>query len=214
MGAVELKDVVLIIVSAIVGILMGQASGYLERRSERRRVFNRVLAELLEIRHRFQASVYVLRRLGKDLAVPRDYLDVAVSQFPEGLLWDAGISERYNEAISTLSSHAPILAYALRSKDIVRFMFNGTPIKFGSSEETHALALMQLDLVERSVVPVLNESIEAVAGLLGRRIKAVSKEILAGSEEVLLSVKSSADELIENFNSSMPSAAVLQAEQA
>ncbi|WP_370230807.1 hypothetical protein [Marinobacter nauticus] len=122
---IEVGKALLLLVSAIAGFLVGQANGFFDRRNEKRKAFSRALAELLEIRHRFKGAIYLLRRLGTEVNVPREYLDEIVQGLPDGLLWDPSVSTRYADAVNTLSAYSPLSAYVLRSKDIVGLFVNG-----------------------------------------------------------------------------------------
>lgn len=200
MDLVEVGQPILILIGAFAGFLVGQANGFFDRRSQERKAYSRALAELLEIRHRFKGAVYMLRRIGCDIEVPREYLDEIVQGLPDGLLWDKSVSDRYADAVSTLSAYAPLSAYLLRSKDIVGFFVNGSPVSFGTSESSHSFAMKNLEIMEEAVVSALEESIEGVSRFLGRKKNKLTKKILEDTQDVLPEVKSSTDELIANAN--------------
>ncbi len=201
MDLIEIGNALLLLVSAIAGFLVGQANSFFDRRNEKRKAFNRALAELLEIRHRFKGGIYILQRLGTEVNIPREYLDEIIQGLPDGLLWDPNVSVRYADAVNTLSAYSPLSAYVLRSKDIVGLFVNGGVFTFGSSEITHSLALKNLEIIENAMLPAIEEPIEAVSEFLGRKTKKQTQEILDSSREVLPEVKSVADELIANANS-------------
>lgn len=203
MDLIAVGKTILILITAIAGFLVGQANGFFARRNEKRKAYSRALAELLEIRHRFKGALYMLRRLGNDVNVPREHLDEIIQGLPEGLLWDSRVSARYTDAITTLSAYAPLSAYVLRSKDIVGLFVNGSPVTFGPDETAHTFAMKNLEIMEKSVVPTLDESIEAVSQSLGKKTKKLTKDILDGTQEVLPDVKSSTDELIANVNATI-----------
>ncbi|MDK8465257.1 hypothetical protein [Marinobacter sp. SS13-12] len=203
MDLIAVGKTILILITAIAGFLVGQANGFFARRNEKRKAYSRALAELLEIRHRFKGALYMLRRLGSDVNVPREHLDEIIQGLPAGLLWDSNVSARYTDAITTLSAYAPLSAYVLRSKDIVGLFVNGSPVTFGPDETAHTFAIKNLEIMEKSVVPTLDESIEAVSQSLGRKTKKLTKDILDGTQEVLPEVKSSTDELIANVNATI-----------
>lgn len=201
MDLIEVGKALLLLVSAIAGFLVGQANGFFERRNEKRKAFSRALAELLEIRHRFQGAIYLLRRLGTEVNVPREYLDEIVQGLPDGLLWDSSVSTRYTDAVNTLSAYSPLSAYVLRSKDIVGLFVKGGAVTFGSSENSHSLAVKNLEIIENAMLPALEEPIEAISKFLGKKTQRQTQEILDGSREVLPEVKSVVDELIASVNS-------------
>jgi hypothetical protein len=178
---------------------------FFARRNEKRKAYSRALAELLEIRHRFKGAVYMLRRLGFDIDVPREYLDEIVQGLPDGLLWDASVSTRYADAISTLLAYAPLSAYVL--KYIVGLFVNGSPVSFGSNETSHSFAMKNLEIMEKAMVPALEELIEAVSAFLGKKTKKLTQNILDETQEVLPEVKISTDELIANVNATIAAGA-------
>jgi len=196
-------DTILIIVSGIAGIVIGQANGFLERRNDRIKALNQTLSELLEIRHRFKGSLYIIRRLATDIELPYEYYDEVFSSLPEDLLWDDAITQRYNEAISIISMHTPILAYSLRSKDIVKLFCNGVPVVFGTSKETHSLALVNMTAIEDSVLPEIEESIKVVAQLLGKKQKKHIVHLLTDTTNVLPEVSLTTDKLIINMREAL-----------
>ena len=200
---VEAGRFFLIIIAAMAGFLVGQANGFLERRNEKRKAYSRTLSELLEIRHRFKGAVYVLRRLACDIEVPRKYLDEIVQGLPDGLLWDTSISNRYADAISTLSAYDPLSAYFLRSKDVVGLFLDGSQIFFGPDELSHSIAMKHLEMMEEGIVPAIEQSIEDASKFLGKKTSKVTREILEETQEVLPQVKDIIDELIANANAAI-----------
>jgi len=192
-------DTTLIIISGIAGILIGQTNGFLERRNEKKKALNLTLCELLEIRHRFKGSLYMLRRLATDIELPYEHYDEVISSLPNDLLWDEAITHRYNEAINTISMYSPILAYVLRSKDIVKLFCNGAPVTFGTSKETHTLGLENISAIENAVLPSIEESIEVVAELLGKKQKKLITRLVTDTKEVLPEVMLTTDQIIANI---------------
>lgn len=192
-------EIILIFVSGIAGILIGQMNGFFERRYEKRKALNRALSELLEIRHRFKGAMYIINTLAQEIKVPYQYYDEVISGLPDGLLWDEKISGRYNEAIDVIAMHAPILAYMLRSKDIVGLFCNGTPVKFGETQESHGFALSTIALMESAMVPALEDSIESLATLLGEKQAGHVIALISETQEVPAEVKQHTNQIIENF---------------
>jgi len=102
----------------LVGWLLHEFSDLFKIRREDKRALGRVLAELLEVRTRLQAIPAVMKALREriplaahDEAMLRHVFD---NFFPVGQ-----IQERYNQAIDSMAGRLPLLAYRLRSRDIV-----------------------------------------------------------------------------------------------
>ncbi len=176
-------EIITIVIGGVAGFLVGQANGYFERRSARKIALSKALSELLEIRHRFKGSMYIFKRLMNETTLSSDDYKEIISGLPESLLWDKQISTRYNEAVNLLSAHVPILAFLLRSKDIAGFLGSGTLINFVDSQES--LAYMQSTLVtaEQAMSPKIEQSIELVAGLIGKKQKAWVSQYIAETQE-------------------------------
>lgn len=194
----EIKDFLLIAVSGIAGLVFGQANGFFERRNLRRQAISRALSELLEIRHRFRSSLYVISRIGAEAGIPDEHIDSIIAKLPEGALWEDGISDRFNEAVTALSSHAPILAYALRSKDIVRVFCNGMPFVFGSSPLTRRATLDNIELIKGAISPAIDEVIIGVSKLINKKTSRAVLEILEASDAPDPVVVATTNEVLAN----------------
>lgn len=200
-------DIVIVVVSGIAGILIGQANGILDRRYEKRKALNTALSELLEIRHRFKGSMYFFRILAQEINLPYAYYDEVISKIPDGLLWDEKISSRYNQAVDIIAMHSPILSYILRSKEIVGLLCNGAPIKFGETKESHEFALEIISHLELSMTPAIDETIESLAILAGRKTHKQIAKLLSETQEVPEEVKQLTNQIILSLAELVESAA-------
>jgi hypothetical protein len=88
-------------------------------RRDERRAIGRALADLLEVRHRLLGIPKVVEALRTKLSMPADAqapLKVAVGAlFPP----DEGLAKRYEESVNLVAGTNPILAFRMRSQDMV-----------------------------------------------------------------------------------------------
>jgi len=111
--------------SVIVGWTLNELSGYVKLRREDKRKFGPVLVELLQIRFELKAVERSVEELRKILPAitPQDeaMLCLAINQL---IPKTSGLEQRYLAATDAVAGHSPVLAYRLRSKDIIAPMFN------------------------------------------------------------------------------------------
>jgi len=200
MDLVQIDNAFIAAVSALAGIVVGQANGYFDRRSDKRKALSKALAELLEIRHRFIRSIYLMRKIGTEIDIPVEIIDEVFSNLPEGILWDKNISERYNEALNILSHYKPVEAFELRSKDIVGSLFGEKSIVFGSTSETRDFALSNIDAIERVVLPGIEDSLIKVAGVFGFKTRRDVEKIIRNENENISELDKYSMRLIEDLN--------------
>lgn len=189
-------EIVLAVLGALAGFAVGQANGWLERRYEKRKTLNRALSELLEIRHRYLSSTYMLKILAEEKSIPYGVLDEVIKQMPDGVLWEKGISDRFGNVVSAISEHNPYLAFLLRSKDYVGFFCGGAPVVFGNTEESHGMALKNLQLAEKAMLPALEEAILELARIIGKEDERKVSEIISESRTASIEVVDFVNELL------------------
>lgn len=150
------------VIAPLVGVLLGSGltalGAYLKERRERKRTIAIALAELLEIRHRLVAADIIFGQIRKRVEVPAEVMPALRNLFESFVLPNDGVDDRYNNAVSLLAGIDPLLAFSLRSKNILPKVFaslrnfaigTGADLKeFESVESTLRLA----------VVPNLNEA--------------------------------------------------------
>jgi hypothetical protein len=113
-------DSLQILLGILIGLLPGQAARLLDRRAERRKAIALALADLLEIRHQLTAMELAVERI---LAVfpmaqvQEPAIRLALAAF---LPNPSELHQRYDEAVTRIAALEPIVAYELRSKDLVR----------------------------------------------------------------------------------------------
>lgn len=200
-------EIIIVIVSGMAGVLIGQANGFFERRHEKRRALNRALTELLEIRHRFKGVMYLLGTLAKEIKMPYAYYDEVISGLPDGFLWDSRISIRYNEAVDIIAMYSPILAYILRSKDVVGFFCNGSPLKFGETKESYDFTIKTISILEVSMTPALEETVESLAVLLGKKSRKKVAELISETQGIPEEVTQLTSQIIESLSEALEKSA-------
>lgn len=110
----------------ILTLLLGWALANLDARrrdsQHAQRILNRVLADLLEVRNRIQATRALCEFLRDSSSMlpleQKDFEDILKS-FPQNLLWDPDIQARAEAALNELSAVRPISAYILRSSGLM-----------------------------------------------------------------------------------------------
>jgi|SRR5690606_34851303 len=192
-------EIVIVIVSGIAGILIGQANGFLERRNEKEKAINRALTELLEIRHRFKGAMYIISTIAQEIKMPYSYYDEVIKNLPDGLLWDDKISNRYNEAVDIIAMYSPMLAYMLRSKDIAGLLCSGYHIRFGETKESYNFTLKAISLLEVSMTPAIEEAVESLSILLGKKRRKQIAELISETRAIPEEVTLLTSQILENL---------------
>lgn len=133
------------------------------RRDERKGI-GRALADLLEIRHRLLAIPKAVEAMSSKLNVPANAqapLKVAFGAlFPP----DQGLTKRYEESVNVVAGSNPILAYRLRSQDMVGpFLHQFRAIALQEGPQSAAMFSTIEDHLFRHLVPHLEHLIRALA---------------------------------------------------
>jgi len=161
-------EVLGIVLSLIFGWLLGQSTGIVDRYFARRQALNRLLAEILEIRHRFKSTFHAVRAVKEIPEIPKSMYGQLFSSLPSEISWDDNISKRYNDAIDGLAVHEPVIAFDLRSKDIVGIISKTSLSNFGTTDKSAQTSMEFLETFEKHLVPMLDDTVLSVAALLGR----------------------------------------------
>jgi hypothetical protein len=108
------------LIAALFGWVLSSLSQYLLARRQRREAISRALSDLLEIRHQLIAVDATLKKIRETVPIPPE-AEAQVGPFLEQFLPNPEqLSRRYDESVSLIASVDPILAFSLRSKDLVR----------------------------------------------------------------------------------------------
>ena len=115
----NLSAVMVPLVSLMIGWMLNEYSHHIRARKLHRGALGKAVAELLEIRHQM-LGVSIAMSHYKDKLTTNELVSPDVYNTMVGLLPDPDmIMKRYNAAIDIIAESDPILAYQLRSNDIV-----------------------------------------------------------------------------------------------
>lgn len=91
----------------------------LRGRRERKRTITTALSDLLEVRHRIFAFDFAIREIGALTKIQPEIIPAFRNQL-EGLIpIDSDLDSRYNDAVTVLAGADPVLAFRLRSKNLL-----------------------------------------------------------------------------------------------
>lgn len=107
--------------AVVVGFSLHELSARWRLRREDRRVVARALAELLEVRFNLLVVPAVMSEIRKHLPISMPaqadlFFRAIFAGWVPGL---EGLQQRYNDAVSAVAGTFPLLAYQLRSKDVL-----------------------------------------------------------------------------------------------
>jgi hypothetical protein len=104
----------------VVGFVLGQFNNYVTTRRERKKAISAALADLLEVRHQYVGVDVTINELAKLGNMP-EHLKSQLRSLLDTFLpsWDE-LHARYEESVTLLSGLDPLLAFELRSKDLLR----------------------------------------------------------------------------------------------
>jgi hypothetical protein len=152
------------------GFLFNELSTLRKQRREDQRAVGQALTELLEIRHQLTAVSRAMELLRAKAPVPIPAeADFYIGQFVREKLIDTGkLKERYDKAVSALSGPFPLLAYELRSKDLMTTLLKDLAPLAAADAQSRVLWAKVEDELVRSSMPLLNDLICRTAKLHGR----------------------------------------------
>jgi hypothetical protein len=166
----------------VVGFGVNEASYILRTRRDDRLRLGRVLNELLEIRSQTKMvpTVMELIRSRIPAALP-PAADFALRQAFRAVL--SGLTDqmqaRYSQAVSEVSGAFPILAYRLRSKDILVSLLKQLSPFVPATDATAVEAWVKMEEeLTHATLPVLEELIRSVASMCGRTVRKETDAIL------------------------------------
>jgi hypothetical protein len=111
------------VLAPLAGVVLGSAltglSTYFKDRKERRRIIATALADLLEVRHRVVSIDVVVKAVRAKVDIQPGGLAQLRAAIDTMAPFDAGLHPRYDSAISLLAGVDPVLAFQMRSKNLV-----------------------------------------------------------------------------------------------
>ncbi len=150
------------VIAPLIGVILGSGltalGAYLRERKERKRTIAVALAELLEIRHRLVAADIIFTQIRTRVEVPEEVMPALRNLFDSLVLLNDGADERYNNAVSLLAGIDPLLAFSLRSKNILpRVLASLRTLAIGSGANLKEFESVESTL-RLAVVPNLNKA--------------------------------------------------------
>jgi hypothetical protein len=203
---------VLTMTGTLLGIVLGfglnEASYYLRTRREDRRTISKTLAELLEVRHVLRYLPLAVQTLKKIL--PTDipaHDEVMLRNFLWTFLPNVdGMQKRYEDAVSAVAAFLPVLAFDLRSKDMIGPLLGRLRSTLPIQPAAAPIWLKMEDQLVSFSLPKLEELIQELAELHGIE---TAEEVRARLEEKFEPLQE-----LEKFFREILSATTAQAAQA
>ena len=116
------------IVAVIVGWTLNEISFFSKNRQKDKRAMARALTDLLEIRHQVFRLECVKDDFFKKISLPTEMysvLQTTLSNLLGSIAPNDSLQKRYNEAVDLVASVEPLLAFELRSKDLISPLLSG-----------------------------------------------------------------------------------------
>lgn len=111
------------LLGVVIGGLLTGVTAYLKTRRDRKRMLAVALADLLEVRHRLVGVDLAIKAIRDRVPIQAELMPAFRNLFDSLMPGDAELDERYNRAVTMLSSIDPFLAFSLRSKNsLSRFL--------------------------------------------------------------------------------------------
>lgn len=104
----------------VIGFVLGQFNNYFTTRKERKRAVSGALADLLEIRHQYLGVDLIIDELANLGSIPEHLKSQLRLVFDTFLPSWGELHGRYEESVTLLAGLDPLLAFELRSKDLLR----------------------------------------------------------------------------------------------
>lgn len=154
-------------ISPLIGVVLGGLltgfAAFLKARKDRKRVIAVALADLLEVRHRLVSVDLIIKTIRAQIDIKPDWMPALRNLFDSLLPGEAELDERYNKAVTMLSSVDPVLGFSLRSK-------NALPRVLGALRNQAASSgadLVMFESVEANlrtaITPSLNSAVVELA---------------------------------------------------
>lgn len=149
---------------------LNQCGQWLVFRRDERRAIGRALADLLEVRHRLLAIPEALGAMTSKLGMPSDVRTPLKVIFGALFPPDEGLTKRYEESVNLVAGTNPILAYRLRSQDMVGpYLQHLRALAAQDGPQSMALFAAMEDHLLRHLTPHLERLIRELAKRHGWR---------------------------------------------
>jgi hypothetical protein len=163
------------LLGVVIGGLLTGVTAYVKTRQARKRVLAVALADLLEVRHRLVSVDLAIRALRDQVPIQADLMPALRNLFDSLLPGEAELDERYNKAVTMLSSIDPVLGFSLRSKNSLPRVLAALRTQAASNGADPALFEAVEASLRTAVTPSLNAAVVELAYahsfFTGRRVK-------------------------------------------
>jgi len=155
------------LLAVILGFSLNEVSSLIRTRREDRRTISKTLAELLEVRHFLRFLPLTVETLKKIVPGPIPAHDEVMLRH---VLWTLipnteGMQKRYEDAVTAVSAFLPLLAFDLRSKDMIGPFLGRLRGAIPIEPNAAPLWLKMEDEIVRIALPKLEELIQELADL-------------------------------------------------
>jgi len=169
----------------ITGFCLNELSYVLKSRREDQRTIGRALAELLEVMHFAEVVPETMKTFKNMLpaSISPEH-EIALRNAIEILLPSSdSLQKRYDDAVSSVSGAFPLLAYRLRSKDVIRPIIKTMRQAMSADSNAAKLWLNLEDKLVKATLPALKALILELAKRHGRAtFKDVSSRLAKPNE--------------------------------
>ena len=176
------------LIGVVIGGLLTGVTAYLKARKDRKRVLAVALADLLEVRHRLVSVDLAIKALREQVPIQADLMPTLRNLFDSLLPGEAELDERYNKAVTMLSSIDPVLGFSLRSKNSLPRVLATLRNQAASSGGDLALFESLETSLRSAATPSLNAAVVELAYahsfFTGRKVKKMIAKSSSLSPEV------------------------------
>lgn len=166
------------ICSVILGAGIAGAGTLWQARIDRKKALAMALADLLETRHRMITFQTMMQELKEQFQVNDEQISVIRSVLNQILPQDPDLHERYSESVRIIAGVDPLLAYRMRSKDMVPdFLDNLTLITSQNGIPAQQISKFEESL-RKFIIPVLDEALLELADTHSRKLLKDVKKII------------------------------------
>lgn len=180
----EIMKVVGPLLGVVLGAVISGIGVLWKARQERKKAIGVALADLLEIRHRVYGVENIIRFMSDQHKMSPDWSPAIREVVDKAMPLDEKIATRFDDAISLLAGVDPILAFSLRSKEVLPQIlrkFRGEMLASGSgAAEYGALESALLHATKPALDDAVMVLAENYSWSTGRRVR----EILAQRSEL------------------------------
>lgn len=165
----DLFQTLLPIATLLLGWGLGQLDDLIGDQRRKKRAIARALTDLLDLRHSLLQTPRAMEKIGDELGASAEqwerFSPLIFQRYVAPMVDFGSLRRRYREAVTVLSEHRPVLAYRLRSKDI---LIDLNRLSSLAEEESSSTALTVARLIQ-SINSAVREHFEDVITSLAKK---------------------------------------------